>query len=207
MRNLTAKLLTILSFAVLAGPLSAARYQIDPVHSEVSFKVKHMMVSKVQGRFDRFSGDFVYDEKDPNSWKTSAVIEAASINTSNANRDKHLQSADFFEVEKYPSISFKSARVSNYKDGKAKLEGTLNLHGVEKPVVLDLEVGGVVADPMGNNRAGFEANTRINRKDFGIIWSKTLGNGGMVIGEDVDINIRIEGIEQKMEKKPAEVKK
>lgn len=187
--------------------LWAGRYSIDPVHSDVTFKIRHLVVSKVQGQFDKFYGEFIYDEKDVTTWKASATIETASINTRNGDRDKHLRSADFFDVDKYPFMTFKGARITDAHEGKAKLNGLLTIRGIEKPVVLELEIGGTVQDPWGNTRSGFEATTTINRKDFGIIWNKVLESGGLVVGEEVEISIHVEGIAQeKASPKPSQKK-
>ena len=200
--------LLALGLTLVGTPLFAAHYTIDPAHSSVSFKVKHMSISKVDGKFEKFSGDFNYDEKNPAAWSTSASIDANSINTSSEGRDKHLKSADFFDTAKFPALNFKSAGVTNAANGKAVLSGILNMHGVEKPISLDLEFGGTAQDPMGNSRAGFEANGKVNRKDFGI----NPGSPNAMIGEDIEIRISIEGILDKapgnkaMDKKP-EMKK
>ena len=199
--------LLLLGLALLAAPLHSAHYTIDPAHSEISFKVKHLTISKVQGKFDKFSGDFNYDEKNPAGWNANASIDVTSINTGVAARDGHLRSADFFETEKHPAMTFKSTGVTDLANGHAKLSGLLNMHGVEKPVTLDLEVGGTMNDPMGNTRAGFEATGKVNRKDFGIIWNKVLGNGGLVVGEDVDIRISVEGVMDKAPEAPGAGKK
>lgn len=180
--------------------LWAKKYVIDPVHSAVGFKVKHLVISKVQGSFDKFSGEFFYDEKNPAKWTAQATIDANSINTANADRDKHLRSPDFLEAEKYPNITFQSSQVADLKDNKAKLHGNLTIRGVTKPVILDLEIGGTVKDPWGNERAGFEASTKINRKDFGVAFHKVLETGGLVVDDIVEITLHIEGIAQKEEK-------
>jgi polyisoprenoid-binding protein YceI len=197
------KLKIVLSFAVLlvTGPfLHAAKYQIDPVHSSVEFKVAHMVISKVSGRFEQFSGEFYYDEKNSKTWNAQATIDAASINTHNTKRDDHLRTADFFDVQQYPHLTFKSTKVTQWKGQKAKLHGLLKIHGVEKPVVLDLRIGGVVKDPWGSIRAGFEAQTTIDRKDFGIVWNKVLETGGLVVGDEVEITIHVEGIQTSSDK-------
>ncbi len=199
-------------FAFCGQKVSAARFAIDPSHSSVEFKVRHLMINKVSGKFDRFTGEFNYDEKNPATWTSLATIDAASVNTGSNDRDNHLRNADFFEVAKFPSISFKSTGISDVKGNVAKLNGILNLHGVEKPVTLDLEIGGTIQDPWGNTRAGFSATGKINRKDFGIIWNKALGNNGLVVGEEVEITIQVEGTQDKAgapaaDKKPAEMKK
>lgn len=195
----TKKLIQVFGFLLVlfaTSQLRAEQFQIDPVHSDVTFKVKHMVVSKVIGRFDAFSGTFFYDEKNVKLWKASATIEAASINTANKDRDNHLRTKDFFEVEKYPAISFLSTKATGLTRDKAKLEGLLTLHGVQKPVVLDLEIGGKIKGMRGEMRAGFEAATKISRKDFGIVWNKVLESGGLVVGDEVEITIHVEGIAQ-----------
>lgn len=179
----------------------ANRYVIDPVHSAVSFKVKHLVISKVQGTFDKFAGEFFYDEKAPARWTVSASIETKSINTANSERDDHLRGSDFLEVEKYPTITFQSTKVTDIEGNKAKLHGNLTIREVQKPVVLDLEIGGTVKDPWGNLRAGFEATTKINRKDFGVAFHKVLETGGLVVDDIVEITLHIEGIAQKERKK------
>ncbi len=171
----------------------AAVYKVDPDHTTVSFKVRHLF-SKVQGLFNKFEGTVDYEPGKPETWKTSGTIDAASINTNVPQRDKHLRSADFFDVEKYPTISFKSAKVTSATETHATMEGFLTIHGVEKPVLLDLEIRGVGKDPWGNTRAGFTAMTKINRKDFGLNWNEALETGGVLVGDEVEITLEIEGI-------------
>ena len=176
---------------ILSAQAFAARYVIDPVHSDVTFKIRHMMVSKVSGRFGKFSGELNFDEKNPSAWNATANIETSSIDTNNASRDGHLKSADFFDVQKYPAITFRSTGVRNAGGGKAQLNGMLMMHGVERPVILDLEIGGVMTEK-GKTKAGFEASGKLNRKDFGITWNKALDSGGVALGDEVEISIRIE---------------
>ena len=178
--------------AVLASPAAAETFNIDGAHSSVSFRVRHL-VSKVVGRFDKFEGTFDYEEGKPKAWKTSAKIDAASINTANEGRDKHLRSADFFDTDKCPSLEFVSKKVTAVKGNKARLQGDLTMHCVTKPVTLDLELGGTIAGPGGATKAGATATGKINRKDFGIVFNKALDNGGLMLGEDVEITIEIEG--------------
>lgn len=183
----------ILLSAVLAAaaPLRADTYDIDSAHSQVGFRVKHL-VGKVPGRFTKFSGTIDFTPGKPETWKVDAKIDPASINTDNEKRDGHLKSADFFDVEKYPEMSFKSTKVSDVKGDSAKLAGDLTMHGVTKPVVLDLEIGGTTKDPWGNAKAGFSAKGKLNRKDWGIVWNKALDNGGLMLGEDIEISIDVE---------------
>ena len=191
MRHKNLAVVAVLSLVLSAAHVHAAKFMIDPVHSDVTFKIRHMVVSKVSGRFGKFSGELNYDEKKPAAWSAMATIEAASIDTNNEKRDGHLKGGDFFDVEKYPAITFKSTGVKNIIGGKAQLEGLLMMRGVEKPVTLDLEVGGVITEK-GKTKAGFEAVTKINRKDFGISYNSILESGGLALGEEVEISIRIE---------------
>lgn len=184
----------ILAAALLAAavaPVNAAQYTIDGVHSTISFRVRHF-VAKSSGRFTKFSGTIDYTEGKPASWKVEASIDPASINTDNEKRDGHLKSADFFDVEKCPAMGFKSTKVTDVKDGAGKLHGELTMHCVTKPVVLDLEIGGV-----SGAKAGFSAKGKIARKDFGIVWNRALDNGGAVLGEDVEVTLDIEADEVK----------
>jgi len=179
----------------LLTPLAFAdTYTIDPAHSSVGFKVQHLMVSKVYGKFDKFAGTFDYDPKNTKIWKASATIEAASINTGIEKRDAHLRGADFLDADKFPTLEFRSTGVLGAKGGSKKLKGDLTIHGVTKPVTLDLEVGGVAKDPWGGTRAGFTATGKINRKDFGLTWNKALETGGVLVGEEVYITIEVEGV-------------
>lgn len=191
-------LLAAAALAVLTAGARATEYEIDPAHTQVGFKAKHV-TGKVPGRFTKFSGSFTYEPKNPKAWKAEATIDAASINTDNDKRDAHLRSADFFDVEKYPAISFKSTRVAGLKGGRAKLYGELTMHGVTKPVALDLEIGGVDKDPWGNESAGFTAVGTLNRKDFGIVWNKVLDSGGVLVGEEVQITLEVSGTAKKAE--------
>jgi len=182
----------ILSVTLLIPAMSrAAVYEIDASHSSVRFKIRHL-VSKVTGEFGRFSGMINFDEDNINNSTVKAVIEADSIDTNNTKRDDHLRNKDFFEVETYPEIVFLSERVE-----AGKLIGNLTLHGVTREVVMDLEQHGVAQDPWGNTRAGFTASTTIDRKEFGIVYNKTMDQGGLLLGEDVAIEIEIEAIRKK----------
>ena len=176
-----------------ASPAAATTYTIDKDHSTVSFKIRHLF-SRVQGTFDTFSGTFDYEPGHPEQWKANATIETGTINTNNDKRDAHLRSPDFFEVQKYPSITFQTTEVTEATETGAKLHGLLTMHGVEKPVILDLAVHGAGKDPWGNVRSGFTATTTLNRKAFGIVWNKALETGELLLGDDVDITLEIEGL-------------
>jgi len=191
------KLLALAAVLAIAAPLRAETYEIDPSHSEVGFRIKHL-VGRVPGRFTKFSGTIDYTPGKPETWKVDAKIDPASINTDHEKRDGHLESPDFFDVGKFPEMSFKSTKVTDIKDDTAKLHGLLTMHGVTKPVMLDLELGGITKDA---KKAGFSAKGKINRKDFDIVWNRTLDGGGFMLGEEVDVNIDVEAQVKASDKK------
>jgi polyisoprenoid-binding protein YceI len=180
------------SVATIPG-YKAGTWTIDQVHSEVGFTVRHMMVSKVRGRFGAFSGQFVTGETPVQSTVT-AEIDMTSIDTNNAQRDEHIRSADFFEVETFPTMSYRSTGVREDGDGGYLVDGELTLKGVTKPVELQLELGGFGPDPYGGYRAGFSAQATINRGDFGVNFNAALETGGAVVGDKVTIHLEIEGV-------------
>lgn len=177
----------------VAPPVWATTYAIDKEHTTVGFKIRHLF-SYVQGTFDEFEGSFVYVPGQPEQWSATATIQAASISTKVAQRDTHLRSPDFFDVDQHPLVTFTSTGVTDATATGGKLHGLLSVHGVERPVVLDLVVHGEGKDPWGNVRSGFTATTRVNRKDFGLTWNKTVETGQLLVGEEVDITLDIEGI-------------
>ncbi len=180
---------------------SAGTWTIDPDHSNVGFKVRHLMVSNVKGSFDKHSGTVEIDDKDITKSNVTVTIEAASINTRVQKRDEHLRSADFFDVAKYPTISFVSRRVAKAGNDRLKVTGDLTIHGVTREVVLDVEgPTGESKDPWGNFRRGVSASTTINRKNFGLTWNKALETGGVVVGDDVNISLEIEMIKAQPKK-------
>lgn len=187
----------VFTAGMLLAPASwAATYTIDINHSSVEFKIRHLF-SYVRGAFNQFEGTFEYEPGKPESWKASAVIQAASIDTKVKDRDNHLRSKDFFEVETYPTLTFTSAQVTDVTPTSGKLHGLLTIHGVEKPVVMDLAIHGVGKDPWGNVRAGFTATTKINRKEFGLTWNKAVEAGQLLVGDEVEITIEVEGLLKK----------
>ena len=189
--------LTLVLIAALAAPaLAQPTWQIDPVHSSIQFGVRHLMISTVRGKFPKFTATVVGDEKNPANASDEASIDAASIDTGEPKRDGDLKSADFFDVEKYPTITFKSTKVEGAGDRRFKLHGDLTMHGVTKPVVLDVEATPEVKGMRGETRAGAHATTKVNRKDFGINWSKSMDGGGVVVGDDVDVTIEVEGVKK-----------
>jgi len=173
----------------------AATWQIDPEHSSVQFKVRHLMVSNVKGEFTRFNGVVAIDDQDISRSHVNVNIETASIDTRVAKRDEHLRSADFFDVTKYPAMTFVSKKVAKAGKGNLKVTGDLTIHGVTREVILDVEGPTAdVKDPWGNIRRGATATTQINRKDFGLTWNKALETGGVVVGDDVTITLEVEMI-------------
>ena len=191
---------SIAAIAALSLPVlaSAATWNIDPDHSNVGFKVRHLMVSNVKGNFEKHSGVLDLNEKDITRSKVSVTIDTASVNTSVAKRDEHLRSADFFDVAKYPTMTFNSRKVAKAGNGKLKVTGDLTLHGITRQVVLNVEGPAKESkDPWGNMRTGVNAAAKINRKDFGLVYNAALETGGVAVGEEVDISLEIEMIKAK----------
>ena len=170
----------------------AATWNIDAVHSEVGFSVRHMMVSKVRGRFTAFSGQIVTGT-DPTASSVTAEIELASINTGNEQRDEHIRSADFFEVETYPTMTYRSTGV-RAEDGEYIVDGELTLKGVTKNVSLNLELNGFGPDPYGGTRAGFTATGDISRSEFNVSFNAPMANGGVVVSDKVTLHLEIEAV-------------
>jgi polyisoprenoid-binding protein YceI len=170
----------------------AATWNIDPVHSEVGFSVRHMMVSKVRGRFTTFSGQLVTGD-DPTASSVTAEIDLKSINTGNDQRDDHIRSADFFEVETYPTMTYKSTGI-RVEDGEYILDGDLTLKGVTRSVPLHLELNGFGPDAYGGVRAGFTATGELNRRDFNVTFSAPMSNGGAVVADKIALHLEIEAI-------------
>ncbi len=170
----------------------AATWTIDPVHSEVGFSVRHMMVSKVRGRFNTFSGEIVTAE-DPAESSVTAEIDLKSINTGNEQRDGHIQSADFFEVETYPTMTYKSTGI-RVEGGEYIVDGDLTLKGVTRSVPLRLELNGFGPDPFGGTRAGFTATGVIDRRDFNVSFNAPMANGGVVVSDKVSLHLEIEAV-------------
>jgi len=180
--------------STLATPQTATTtWNIDPVHTVVEFKVKHMMISNVKGQFAGVTGVLALDETDLTESHLEASIDAASINTRDAQRDAHLKSADFLDVEKFPTLSFKSTDIRRAGDGELAVAGDLTIHGVTRKVVFTVE--GPTApgkDPWGNTRRGLSATTKINRKDFGLTWNAALETGGILVGDEVTITLDVQ---------------
>ncbi|AKU92894.1 hypothetical protein AKJ08_3281 [Vulgatibacter incomptus] len=176
---------------------TAASYQIDPTHSTAQFKVRHMMVSHVRGEFTALSGTIQFDKNAPEKIAIDATVDATTINTRDAKRDGHLKSADFFDVEKFPSLTFKSKSAKAAGPNKLEVLGDLTMHGVTKTVTLVVEgLENEVKDPWGGVRMGATGTTKVNRKDFGLNWNAALEAGGVMVGDDVTITIDVELVKQ-----------
>ncbi len=194
MRRSAAVLCIFALVFAFAAAAHAANWKVDQSHTTVGFSVSHIFTS-VQGRFDRFDGTIVFDPENPQSTTVRATVEAASINTNNTKRDKHLRSDDFFNAKEHPTLTFESTGgVTEMKENRGKLAGNLTIHGVTKPVVFDVTFRGQGKDPWGNVRAGFSASLLIDRKDYGLNWNEVLETGGLLVGEEVEIRIDVEGI-------------
>ena len=187
--------LALAAFTLVAAlPVMAADYNIDTAHSSVTFQIKHLAISKVKGAFTDFTGSFSYDPAKPEASSAVVVIQMASVDTGNEKRDEHLRNPDFFEVDTYPTMTFKSTSVKMKDDDEGQVMGNLTMHGVTKPVTLDLEINGMVTDPWGNERVGASLSGEINRKDWGLTWSKAMETGGLVVADEVKIFIELEGV-------------
>lgn len=185
--SLTA-LSALLSLPALAEP---SAWAIDPTHARFGFSATHMVFSEVDGEFKKATGTILLDEADLTKSSVEIVIEAASIDTGNEDRDKHLRSADFLDVEKFPQITFKSTKIK--KAGKAyKVTGDLTIRGVTKPVTLDVDLSNALTNPWGKQVRGAKVRGKINRHDFGVSWNKTLDKGGVLVGDEVAFNIKLE---------------
>jgi polyisoprenoid-binding protein YceI len=191
------KTVAVLTGLALAAPAFAAdAYDVDVAHSTIGFSARHMVVASTKGSFTDYVASFEVDSADFTTLKATANIEAKSINTADQKRDDHLRGPDFFEVEKYPEIRFDSTKVE--KKGKDYvLSGNLTMKETTKEIAIPIAISGPITDPWGNERIGFEGSTKINRKDWGINWSKLMDNGGLVVSDEIKIDISIEGIKRK----------
>ncbi|HEY4051038.1 MAG TPA: YceI family protein [Acidobacteriaceae bacterium] len=181
--------------STLDRPQTAATttWNIDPVHSVAEFKVKHMMISNVKGQFAKVSGVLALDEQEPVNSRVEALIDGESISTGDVQRDTHLKSSEFFHVEKFPTLSFKSTRINRKADGELDVTGDLTIRGVTRSVVFTIEGPTPPAkDPWGNSRVGLSATTKINRKDFGLTWNSALESGGILVGDEVTITLDVQ---------------
>ena len=171
------------------------RWDIDVSHSAIHFHVRHMVISKVHGRFAKWSGRIALDEQDLTRSSVDVTIDTSSIDTQSPDRDAHLKSADFLDVEKHPQMTYRSRRIEK-ADGAYRVIGDLSLHGVTREVALEAEFAGYGKDPWGNQRAGFSAKASIDRREFGLVWNAALETGGVLVGEKVEISIELEAVKQ-----------
>jgi polyisoprenoid-binding protein YceI len=194
-RSLTALIAALV--LIIPGFSVAATWQIDPDHSSIQFKIRHLTVSNVKGDFSKAKGVVTIDDKDIGELKVELVIDASSVNTSHAKRDDHLRGADFFDVVKYPTLTFVSKRVIKTDANRLKVIGDLTIRGVTREITVDVEgPTAEVKDPGGNFRRGATGTTRINRKDFGMAWNRVLDTGGLVVSDEVDIYVEVELIKK-----------
>ncbi|HWZ86944.1 MAG TPA: YceI family protein [Thermoanaerobaculia bacterium] len=185
-----------LATATAAAPLLAVdTYTVDKVHSDVTFQVRHF-VSKVRGNFTDFSGTIQVDPAKPEASSVAFTIKTASISTNNEGRDKHLNSPDFFDTAKFPEITFQSTKIASAGKDKYAVTGTLTMHGVSKEITLPVAFLGTVKDPKAGERAGFELNTKLDRKDYGILYNRVLEGGGTMLSDDVDVTISLETVKK-----------
>ena len=171
-------------------------WQIDSAHSEINFWVRHLMISKVRGQFEKFSGEINFDADNPANTTVAITIEASSINTREAQRDGHLKSPDFLDAENFPTLTFTSKRVELDSNYRGRLIGDLTIRGVTNEVTLVVEYAGQAKSPWGTTSAGFSASTKINRKDWGLTWNQALETGGVLVGDEINIDIEIEIVQQ-----------
>ena len=168
----------------------AGTWHVDPTHTEVGFSIRHLAISKVKGKFERFNAEFVTGEN-PLDTTVRATAEVASVNTNQAQRDEHLRTGDFFAADEFPEISFVSTGVRE-EHGDLKVDGDLSIRGITKPVTFDFELGGFGTDPYGNQKVGFSANAVVKREDFGLTWNSALETGGFMLGSDVTITLDVQ---------------
>jgi polyisoprenoid-binding protein YceI len=195
MRYRTAVVSVLFTLLLASATFAADKYELDPVHTRIGFTARHLMINNVSGRFTEFTGNILYDEQDPSKSTVSVKIQAASVNTENKMRDDDLRSANFFDVAKYPEITFQSSRIEKQGDGYLCV-GTLAMHGVSKEITIPFTVLGKIKDPWGNTRIGLEAEFKIDRRDWGLTYSKTLDSGGLVVGNDIKIDLNVEAVKK-----------
>ncbi|UMY65208.1 MULTISPECIES: YceI family protein [unclassified Flavobacterium] len=176
--------------------MATTKWVLDPTHSEITFKVKHMMFTNVSGKFDTFQATAESDGDNFENARFDFQAETTSINTGNADRDNHLRGGDFFDAEQFPQLTFKSTAFQQKSGDDYTLTGDLSLHGVTKSISLDVEFGGLAQDPWGNTKAGLSATGKLNRKDFGLNWNAALEAGGVLVGEEVKLHIELQFVKQ-----------
>ena len=172
--------------------MATTKWVLEPTHSELHFKIRHLMISNVTGSFSKFEGNVETEGDDLATAKINFSVDADSISTNNEQRDGHLKSGDFFDVANHPKMTFESTSMTKVDDESYKLHGNFTMHGVTKPVVLNVEFGGIAKDPWGNTKAGFGVEGKINRKDFGLEWNAPTEAGGLLVGEEVKISANVQ---------------
>lgn len=178
---------------LVAAPTAVSTWNLDPAHSVAEFKVKHMMISNVKGQFTKLAGTLKFDEQDITASTVEASIDAGSIHTRDEQRDAHLKSVDFFDVEKFLALTFKSSAIARQSDDELAVTGDLTIHGITRKVVFTVEGPTPAAkDPWGNTRLGLSATTKINRKDFGLTWNAALETGGILVGDEITITLDVQ---------------
>ncbi len=185
---------TVTTTTAPATTIPTGTYTIDPTHSRIGFVARHAMVTKVRGSFNEFDGTGSFDAENPAASRLQLTIQAASIDTRNADRDGHLKSNDFFDMDTYPEITFASTAVEQTDDDEYRVTGDLTIKGVTKPVTIDFEYDGTAVDPYGNTRIGLEGKTTVNRKDWGVNWNAALDAGGVLVGEKVTLEFEVSAI-------------
>jgi polyisoprenoid-binding protein YceI len=177
-------------------PTLTGTYVVDPAHSRIGFVARHAMITKVRGSFNEFQGTGYFDSENPSASKLELTIQAASIDTRNADRDAHLRSNDFFDMDSYPEITFVSTAVQPVDDEHYQVTGDLTIKGVTQPITIDFEFTGAATDPFGHDRIGFEGRTSVNRKDWGISWNAALETGGVLVSEKVTLEFEVSAVKQ-----------
>lgn len=176
--------------------MASSTWKIDPSHSAIHFSVRHMVVSKTRGRFTRFGGQIIFDPANPAASRVDVTIEPASIDTADAQRDAHLKSPDFFDVEKFPQASFRSTSVEDLGGDKLRVNGELTVHGVSRPLGFEAVFEGSARDPWGGERSGFSGSLSLDRREFGLQWNKALETGGVLVGDKVELSLEVEAVKQ-----------
>ena len=188
--------MTTATSTTTSSPTTRTKWAMDPSHSEITFKVKHLMIANVKGEFQKFNASIEAVGTDFNHARVHATMDAAGIFTNDENRDKHLRGADFFDVENHPHLVFNSTGMHHVSGNDYKLTGDLTIKGVTKPVTLDVEFGGMNKDPWGNEKMGFSLSGKINRKDWGLNWNAALETGGVLVSDEVRINAEVQFTKQ-----------
>lgn len=190
------KIMAAIFAAAVAAPVLADTYDVDPMHTTIGFGVKHMVVSTVKGKFTEFKGEFSFDPAKPDEAKISATVQAGSVSTGNEKRDGHLKSPDFFDAAKFPDIKFESTGVEKSGDGYI-VKGKLTIKETTKEISIPVSINGPIEDPYKNQRVGIEGTFKLNRKDYGLNFDGKLANGGMVVADEVTVEISAEGVKRK----------